>query len=113
MVEVRVGSVNYVLDNSKQKEKISNKFAKIGYAPLELIEARKEIKVPTLRLQRSVLILKSWKMVKAIDKMVKGDLNSSHSDCEFHLLVAKATGNIVLEGITDYLWQQQRTLRCE
>ena len=40
MVEVRVGSRIYVLDTSKQKEKISNKIAKIGYAPLELIEAR-------------------------------------------------------------------------
>ena len=43
MVEVRVGSGIYVLDTSKQKDKISNKIAEIGYAPLELIEARKEI----------------------------------------------------------------------
>ena len=43
MVEVRVGSRIYVLDTSKQKEKISNKIAEIGYAPLELIEVRKEI----------------------------------------------------------------------
>ena len=43
MVEVRVCSGIYVLDTSKQKEEISNKIAKIGYAPLELIEARKEI----------------------------------------------------------------------
>ncbi|MGY8697812.1 MAG: FadR/GntR family transcriptional regulator, partial [bacterium] len=34
--------------------------------------------------------------------------NGSDSDREFHLLVAKATGNRVLEGITDYLWQQQQ-----
>ena len=39
---MRVGSGIYVLDTSKQKEEISNKIEKIGYAPLELIEARKE-----------------------------------------------------------------------
>ena len=47
-------------------------------------------------------------MVKAIDNMVKEDLNGSNSDREFHLQVAKATGNRVLEVITDYLWQQQQ-----
>ena len=43
MVGVRVGSGIHVLDTSKQKEEISNRIAKIGYAPLDLIEARKEI----------------------------------------------------------------------
>ena len=47
-------------------------------------------------------------MVKAIDKMVKEDLKGSGSDREFNLLVAKVTRNGVLEGITDYLQQQQQ-----
>ena len=47
-------------------------------------------------------------MEKAIDKMVKEDLNGSDNDREFHLLVAKATGNRVLEDVTDYLLQQHQ-----
>jgi len=109
MVEVRVGSGIYVLDTSKQKDKISNKIAEIGYAPLELIEARKEIEGTNAALAAQRIDSKILKrMEKAIDKMVKEDLNGSDSDREFHLLVAKATGNRVLEGITDYLWQQQQ-----
>ena len=71
---------------------------------MELIEARKEIEGTNAALAAQRIdskILK--KMGKEIDKMVKEDLNGSDSDCEFHLLVAKASGNRVLEGITDYL----------
>jgi len=81
MVEVRVGSGIYVLDTSKQKEEISNKIAKIGYAPLELIEACKEIEGTNAALAAKSIdskILK--KMEKAIDKIVKEDLNGSESD---------------------------------
>ncbi|MGY8697927.1 MAG: FadR/GntR family transcriptional regulator, partial [bacterium] len=93
MVEVRVGSGIYVLDTSKQKDKISNKIAEIGYAPLELIEARKEIEGTNAALAAQRIDSKILKrMEKAIDKMVKEDLNGSDSDREFHLLVAKATG---------------------
>ena len=35
-------------------------------------------------------------------------MDGSNSDREFHLLIAKATGNKVLENITDYLWEQQQ-----
>ena len=81
----------------------------IGHGPLELIEARKEIEGTnaTLAAQRiDAKILK--KMEKAIDKMVKEDMNGSKGDREFHMLLAKATGNRVLENITDYLWEQQQ-----
>ena len=74
-----------------------------------LIEARKEIEGTNAALAAQRIDSKILKrMEKAIDKMVKEDLNGSDSDREFHLLVAKATGNRVLEGITDYLWQQQQ-----
>jgi DNA-binding FadR family transcriptional regulator len=109
LVEVRVGSGIFVVDTSKQKKKISINIVEIGHGPLELIEARKEIEGTnaTLAAQRiDAKILK--KMEKAIDKMVKEDMNGSKGDREFHMLLAKATGNRVLENITDYLWEQQQ-----
>jgi GntR family transcriptional repressor for pyruvate dehydrogenase complex len=109
LVEVRVGSGIYVLDSSKQKNKISNKIADIGHGPLELIEARKEIEGTNAAMAAQRIDAKILKkMEKAIDKMVKEDMSGSDADREFHLLLAKATGNRVLENITDYLWQQQQ-----
>ena len=109
MVEVRLDSWIYVLDTSKQKEKIRNKIVEIGYAPLELVEARKEIESTNAAIAAQRIDSKILKNIeKEIVKMMKEDLNGSDSDREFHLLVAKATGNRVLEDITDYLWQQQQ-----
>ena len=71
MVEVLVGSGIYVLDTSKQKEEISNKIAKIGYAPLELIEARKEIEGTNAELAEQRIDSKILKKREtAIDKTV-------------------------------------------
>jgi len=40
--------------------------------------------------------------------MVQDNLVGADGDREFHLLVAKATGNSVLETLTTYLWDQQQ-----
>ena len=40
--------------------------------------------------------------------MVHENMTGADSDREFHLLVAKATGNSVLETLTAYLWDQQQ-----
>jgi GntR family transcriptional repressor for pyruvate dehydrogenase complex len=109
LVEVRVGSGIYVLDFSKQKKKLSNKIAEIGHGPLELIEARKEIESANAALAAQRIEPDSLKkMEKAIEKMVKENMNGADGDREFHLLLAKSTGNRVLETITAYLWEQQQ-----
>ncbi len=109
LVEVRVGSGIYVLDFSKQKKKLSNKIAEIGHGPLELIEARKEIEGANAALAAQRIEPDSLKkMEKAIEKMVKENMNGADGDREFHLLLAKSTGNRVLETITAYLWEQQQ-----
>jgi len=109
MVEVRVGSGIFVLDFSKQKKNLKSNISEIGYGALELIEARKEIEgvnaaMAAQRIDSKIL----KKMDNAIDKMVEENMDGSNSDREFHLLIAKATGNRVLENITDYLWEQQQ-----
>jgi len=97
------------LDFSKQKKKLSNKIAEIGHGPLELIEARKEIEGANAALAAQRIEPDSLKkMEKAIEKMVKENMNGADGDREFHLLLAKSTGNRVLETITAYLWEQQQ-----
>ena len=109
MVEVRVGSGIFFFDNSKQKRGNKQQDCKIVYTTLELIEVHKEIEGTNAALASQRIDSKILKiMEKAIDKMLKDDLNGCDSDSEFYLLVAKATGNRVLDVITDYLWQQQQ-----
>ena len=109
LVEVRVGSGIYVINASKQKKQLSNKIAEIGHGPLELIEARKEIEGTNAALAAQQIgpeVLEQ--MEAAIEKMVQENMNGADGDREFHLLLAKATGNRVLESITAYLWEQQQ-----
>ncbi|MBC8260121.1 MAG: FadR family transcriptional regulator [SAR324 cluster bacterium] len=110
LVEVRVGSGIYVIENAKKKLKLSGKLKDIGPGPLELIEARKEIEGNNAALAAQRIDTKCLdEMELAIEKMVSDNLVGADGDREFHLLIAKATGNTVLETITAYLWDQMHS----
>ena len=109
LVEVRVGSGIYVLETEKKNLKLSNKIKDIGPGPLELIEARKEIEGNNAALAAQRIDAKCLEQLEqAIENMVQDNLVGADGDREFHLLVAKATGNSVLETLTTYLWDQQQ-----
>ena len=109
LVEVRVGSGIYVLETEKKNLKLSNKIKDIGPCPLELIEARKEIEGNNAALAAQRIDAKCLEQLEqAVENMVQDNLVGADGDREFHLLVAKATGNSVLETLTTYLWDQQQ-----
>ena len=109
LVEVRVGSGIYVLDTSSPNLKMCNNFVDIGPGPLELIEARKEIEGAIAELAAQRIDTGCLEQLEqAIDKMVHENKIGADGDREFHLLVAKASGNSVLEIITVFLWDQQQ-----
>ena len=109
LVEVRVGSGIYVLETEKKNLKVSNKIKDIGPGPLELIEARKEIEGNNAALAAQRIDAKCLEQLEqAVENMVQDNLVGADGDREFHLLVAKATGNSVLETLTTYLWDQQQ-----
>ena len=109
LVEVRVGSGIYVLETEKKNLKLSNKIKDIGPGPLELIEARKEIEGNNAALAAQRIDAKCLEQLEqAVENMVQDNLVGADGDREFHLLVAKATGNSVLETLTTYLWDQQQ-----
>jgi len=109
LVEVRVGSGIYVLDTSNPNIKMCKKYVDFGPGLLELIEARKEIEgaIAELASQR-IDVGYLEKLEQAIDKMVLENKIGADGDREFHMLVAKAAGNSVLETITIFLWDQQQ-----
>ena len=109
MVEVRVGSGIYVLNTSSPDLKLRNNTIDIGPGPLELIEARKEIEGANAALAAQRIGMDCLEQLEqAIEKMVHDNMTGADGDREFHLLVAKATGNSVLETLTAYLWDQQQ-----
>ena len=109
MVEVRVGSGIYVLNTSSQDLKLHNNTIDIGHGPLELIEARKEIEGANAALAAQRIETDCLEQLEqAIEKMVHDNMTGASGDREFHLLVAKATGNSALETVTAYLWDQQQ-----
>ena len=109
MVEVRVGSGIYVLNTSSPDLKLRNNTIDIGPGPLELIEARKEIEGANAALAAQRIGTDCLEQLElAIEKMVHDNMTGADGDREFHLLVAKATGNSVLETLTVYLWDQQQ-----
>ncbi len=109
LVEVRVGSGIYVLETEKKNLKLTNKIKDIGPGPLELIEARKEIEGNNAALAAQRIDAKCLEQLEqAVENMVQDNLVGADGDREFHLLVAKATGNSVLETLTTYLWDQQQ-----
>ena len=109
MVEVRVGSGIYVLNTSSPNLKLRNNTLDIGAGPLELIEARKEIEGANAALAAQRIGTDCLEQIEqAIEKMVHDNMTGADGDREFHLLVAKATGNSVLETLTAYLWDQQQ-----
>ena len=109
LVEVRVGSGIYVLDTSSPNLKMCKNSVDIGPGPLELIEARKEIEGAIAELAAQRIDTGCLEQLEqAIDKMVHENKIGADGDREFHLLVAKAAGNSVLETITVFLWDQQQ-----
>ena len=105
MVEIRVGSGIYVMDTSSPDLKLRNNTIDIGTGPLELIEARKEIEGANAALAAQRIGTDCLEQLEqAIEKMVHDNMTGADGDREFHLLVAKATGNSVLETLTAYLW---------
>mgnify|MGYP001161047758 FL=1 len=109
MVEVRVGSGIYVLNTSSPDLKLRNNTIDIGPGPLELIEARKEIEGANAALAAQRIGTDCLEQLEqAVEKMVHDNMTGADGDREFHLLVAKATGNSVLETLTAYLWDQQQ-----
>jgi len=109
LVEVRVGSGIYVLDTSHQSLKIGNAITFMGPSPLDLLEARQEIETANValaaqRIEKDCL----EQLEQALEKMLLENMEGAGADREFHLLIAKATGNSVLETVTANLWDQQQ-----
>ena len=107
VVEVRVGSGIYVLGN--QDLKIGSETRFMGPGALELLEARKEIESTNVHMAAQRIEKDCLKQLgQALDKMLLENMEGAEADREFHLLIAKATGNSVLEKVTGFLWDKQQ-----
>lgn len=110
IVEVRGGSGVYVCEQTSEADVAEP----IGPGPFEVLSAR--------RLIESEVAAIAAKMAtdSAIDAILRTvvEMESNHdnrnsnemADRNFHLAIARATGNSALVGVVEYLWNQRGTL---
>ncbi|MFZ6720335.1 FadR/GntR family transcriptional regulator [Undibacterium sp. Ji49W] len=110
IVEVRGGSGVYVCEQTSLEVPAEP----VGPGPFEVLSAR--------RLIESEIAAIAAKMAtdSAIDAILRTvvEMENNHdnrnsnemADRNFHLAIARATGNSALEGVVEYLWNQRGTL---
>lgn len=110
VVEVRGGSGVYV----SKKPDIAAALPEVGPGPFEVLSARRliesEIAAIAARVATDSAIDAILKAVLMMEQHHADYSSNEQADREFHLSIARATGNSALVGTIEYLWNQRGTL---
>ena len=106
LVEVRVGAGIYVI-SSKPKLVLAPNTKIKAPSPSELLEARLMLEPinAALAAERFRPELTDG-LETAIEQQISEDAIGADADRQFHMIIAEATGNRALVGMTEYLWDQ-------
>jgi len=111
-VEVRGGSGIYIAASEVVQPEI--KVAEIGPGPFEVLAARRLIEPEVCAMAARVATDGAIDAIlRAVEEMERNhDIYASNetADREFHLSIARASGNSALVGTIDYLWEQRGRL---
>jgi len=109
-VEVRGGSGVYVSEKLDEPAPVQE----VGLGPFEVLSARRLIEPEIAAIAARVATDKAVDAIlqAAADMEAHHDnkFNCEHGDREFHLSIARATGNSALVGVIEYLWDQRGRL---
>lgn len=110
VVEVRGGSGVYVADSAD----LPADLPEVGPGPFEVLAVRRLIETEVCAIAARVATDSAIDAIlRAVVEMEKNhdDYSSNEeADREFHLSIARATGNSALVGVIDYLWSQRGSL---
>jgi GntR family uxuAB operon transcriptional repressor len=107
VVEVRSGSGVYVSDAAD----VEAPLAEAGPGPFEVLSARRLIEAEVAAIAARMATDSAIDAIlRAVEEMERqhGDKSSNEqADRNFHLAIARATGNSALVGVMSYLWDQR------
>nr|WP_314862432.1 FCD domain-containing protein [uncultured Undibacterium sp.] len=109
VVEVRGGSGVYLCE-----KKVEEDIPEVGPGPFEVLSARRLIEAEVAAIAARVATHASMdailKAVLAMEKHHEHYASNENADRDFHLAIARATGNSALVGTMEYLWNQRGRL---
>ena len=109
-VEVRGGSGVYVSEQAKPQAEVPT----AGPGPFEVLAARRRIEVEVAAMAAkhasdanidAILVA-----VMAMEQHHEDRSGNESADRDFHLAIARATGNSAMVGVIEYLWSQRGSL---
>lgn len=107
VIEVRGGSGVYV----SEKPNVSEEMTEVGPGPFEVLSARRliesEIAAIAARVATDSAIDAILKAVVEMERHHANTASNEQDDRNFHLAIARATGNSAMVGVIDYLWDQR------
>jgi DNA-binding FadR family transcriptional regulator len=110
VIEVRGGSGVYVSDLPEPEASLPE----AGPGPFEVLSARRLIEAEITAIAARVATDSAIDAIlAAVEEMERHHANKSHNelaDRNFHLAIARATGNSALVGVMQYLWDQRGRL---
>nr|WP_315477228.1 FCD domain-containing protein [uncultured Undibacterium sp.] len=109
VLEVRGGSGVYLCE-----KKVEEDIPEVGPGPFEVLSARRLIEAEVAAIAARVATHASMdailKAVLAMEKHHEHYASNENADRDFHLAIARATGNSALVGTMEYLWNQRGRL---
>nr|WP_315485845.1 FCD domain-containing protein [uncultured Undibacterium sp.] len=109
VLEVRGGSGVYLCE-----KKVEEDIPEVGPGPFEVLSARRlieaEVAAIAARVATDASIDAILKAVLAMEKHHEHYASNENADRDFHLAIARATGNSALVGTMEYLWNQRGRL---
>ena len=109
-VEVRGGSGVYVSEQATAEVEV----AEVGPGPFEVLAARRliesEVAALAAKMATDSQIDAIMKAVVEMERDHEDRASNEQADRNFHLAIARATGNSAMVGVIDYLWNQRGSL---
>ena len=109
-VEVRGGSGVYVSEQAAAQDEV----AEVGPGPFEGLAARRmiesEIAALAAKMATDAQIDAIMTAVVEMERQHEDRASNEQADRNFHLAIARATGNSAMVGVIDYLWNQRGSL---
>lgn len=106
VVEVRGGSGVYVSDAAADTD-----LAEAGPGPFEVLSARRlieaEVAAIAARMATDSAVDAILRAVEEMERQHADKSSNEQADRNFHLAIARATGNSALVGVMGYLWDQR------
>jgi DNA-binding FadR family transcriptional regulator len=110
VIEVRGGSGVYVSEAAPS----GNSVPEAGPGPFEVLSARRmieaEVAAIAARMATDSAVDEILRAVEVMERQHADKSSNELADRNFHLAIARATGNSALVGVIGYLWDQRGTL---